>query len=105
MGAVQDDFPASSQVGTDIPDRGVPTADRPFPRPGAISDDELVVRFTYHPPRGDQLPRFSDIRAQAHALAQRIVETTPGCREQSLAITAIEEAVMWANAAIARRES
>jgi len=33
------------------------------------------------------------------------VANTPESREQSLAITALEEAVMWANAAIARREA
>jgi hypothetical protein len=32
------------------------------------------------------------------------VEHTPESREQSLALTNLEQAVMWANAAIARRE-
>ena len=35
--------------------------------------------------------------------SEELVEVTgPPCREQSLAITALEEAMFWANAAIAR---
>jgi hypothetical protein len=33
-----------------------------------------------------------------------ILDLTPESREQSLAITHLEQATMWANAAIARRE-
>lgn len=66
---------------------------------------EIVTRFTYHPPHGDQAARYANLRSRAMELAQLIVETTPESREQSLALTALEEAVMWANAAIARRES
>jgi hypothetical protein len=69
-----------------------------------MTDEELALRFTYHPPTSDQIPRFGELRAHAHEFAGLIVELTPESREQSLAITALEEAVMWANAAIARRE-
>ena len=37
-------------------------------------------------------------------MAEEIVKHTPPSREQSLALTALEECVMWANAAIARNE-
>lgn len=66
--------------------------------------DELSKRFTYHPPKGDQPERYLAIRAKAFELALLIAEAVPECREQSLAITACEEAVIWANAGIARRE-
>lgn len=69
-----------------------------------IDEGELANRFTYHPPQPDQLPRFVAIREQAHQLARLIVDTSPASREQSLAITHLEDAVMWANAAIARNE-
>lgn len=69
-----------------------------------ISDTELSVRFSYHAPKEDQPARYTSIRNAAKGLAELIVDTTPESREQSLAITALEEAVMWANAAIARRE-
>jgi len=69
-----------------------------------IDADELAVRFTYHPPRLDQPDRYQEIRSAGLDMAAQVVAATPECREQSLAITAIEEAVFWANAAIARRE-
>lgn len=64
---------------------------------------ELLTRFTYHPPEGDQPERYEKLRDAAHELAELILELTPASREQSLAITKLEESSMWANAAIARR--
>ena len=72
--------------------------------PAVRMEAELEVRFTHHPPKGDQVERYQVLRAEAHDFAQRIVELTPESREQSLALTKLEEAVMFANAAIARRE-
>lgn len=69
-----------------------------------ITDEELAIRFTYHAPRLDQVTRFKRIRDEAHKLAKVIMATTPESREQSLAITALEDVVYNANAAIARRE-
>lgn len=66
--------------------------------------DDLANRFTYHPPKGDQAERYQSIRAGALALATHINVSTPPSREQSLALTHLEDAVMWANAAIARHE-
>lgn len=65
---------------------------------------ELNTRFEYHAPHSDQVARYEGIRAAARALAQVIVGWTPESREQNIALTKLEEAVMWANAAIARRE-
>ena len=67
-----------------------------------ISQDDIDNRFTYHPPAPGLVDRFVQIRSEARQLAITIVQSTPASREQSLAITALEEAVMWANAAIAR---
>ena len=64
--------------------------------------DDLNKRFTYHPPTGTQPDRYVAIRATALDLAHKILNFTPEGREQSLAITKLEEAVMWANSAIAR---
>ncbi len=61
-------------------------------------------RFTYHAPFGDQTERYQDIRDLAKKLAYLILEKTPDSREQSLALTNLEQAVFWANAAIARNE-
>ncbi|WP_242394833.1 Acb2/Tad1 domain-containing protein [Anaeromyxobacter oryzisoli] len=64
----------------------------------------LAEAFTFHPPRRDQLDRYHAIRQEGLLLALRIVQSTPASREQSLALTKLEEVVMWANAAIARWE-
>lgn len=65
---------------------------------------DVDVRFTYHPPRPDQVPRFEEIRSDARRFALLLVTTCPDSRELALALTHLEQAVMYANAAIARRE-
>ena len=65
---------------------------------------EIQNRFTYHAPKGDQTQRYEHIRAVALSFVMLALDLTPECREQSLAVTHIEEAVMFFNAAIARRE-
>jgi hypothetical protein len=69
-----------------------------------ITPEELETRFTYHPPKGNQPERYQQLRDAAGTMAGFIVAMTPESREQSLALTALEEAAFWANAAIARRE-
>jgi hypothetical protein len=69
-----------------------------------LDTNELIKRFTYHAPKGDQAQRYEFIRTVAGELAEVLVGQTPASREQSLAITALEESVFWANAAIARNE-
>lgn len=68
-----------------------------------ITQEELAIRFTYHSPKDGQPEKYSVLRNTAKSLAQLIVSETPESREQSLALTALEEAVFWANASIARR--
>ena len=60
--------------------------------------------FTYHAPHGDQPKRYEEMRSMAYVLAAHIVTNTPPSREQSLALTKLEEVVFWANASIARNE-
>lgn len=70
-----------------------------------IGQDELYKRFTYHPPKNsEQAGRYESIRDYAYGMARHIVANSPTSREQSLALTNLELAVMWANAAIARNE-
>lgn len=64
----------------------------------------LTNNFTYHAPKDDQSVRYTLIRDQAKSLAQTIMENTPYSREQSTALTQLETAIFWANAAIARNE-
>mgnify|MGYP003404728474 FL=1 len=65
---------------------------------------DLDKRFTYHAPKGDQTNRYVDLREAAKELALLIVKLTPQSREQALALTNLEQASFWANAAIARNE-
>ena len=69
-----------------------------------MTDDDLNNRFTYHPPKDDQAIRYEMIRDWGRQFAEHINEKCPNSREKSMAITHLEEAVMWANAAIARHE-
>ncbi len=69
-----------------------------------ISVEEIEKRFSYHAPKGDQLERYEVLRSAAKQYAHLIARLTPPSREQSLALTHLEEAVMMANASIARNE-
>jgi hypothetical protein len=60
--------------------------------------------YTYHAPKADQPERYGKIRTKAKELAELIGTCCPDSREKSLANTKLEEAVMWANASIARNE-
>lgn len=66
-------------------------------------DKEIEDRFSYHPPDRGQIRKYECLRETAMNLANVVLEFVPKSREQSLALTKIEEAVMWANAGIARR--
>lgn len=60
--------------------------------------------FCYHAPHGDQADRYQRIRELAKLLARDLLEITPASREQSMALTKLDEMVFWANASIARNE-
>lgn len=67
--------------------------------------EEITLRFTYHPPQNQgQVDRYQDIRERGLAFAEFVNQSVPDSREKALALTNIEQAVMWANAGIARNE-
>jgi len=68
-----------------------------------MNKEELEIRFTYHPPNKDQIPSYNKIRDFAKQMAFLLLEECPNSTELHLAITKLEESVMWANASIARR--
>lgn len=70
--------------------------------PPKISRDEVERRFTFHVSDNAKAPYHESIRSGCQTLAGSLVEILPDCRETSLAITALEEAMFWANAALAR---
>ena len=67
-----------------------------------ISHVELGRRFNYHAPDVAKEVKHLAIREYCKGLAEYIVDTTPEGREQSLALTHLEESMFWANASIAR---
>jgi hypothetical protein len=58
--------------------------------------------FKYHVPKEGQPELYDLIRKTGKLLAKVIEEKCPKSREASLAMTNLEQAVMWANAAVAR---
>lgn len=69
---------------------------------GFVVNPKIENAFTYHPPKDKQPEMYARIRNQAKSLAYVIEGAVPDSREKSLAMTKLEEAVMWANAGIAR---
>jgi hypothetical protein len=61
--------------------------------------------YSYHAPVGNQQELYDKLRGRAKEFAALIIEPTPNSREQSLALTNLEQAVFWANASIARSGS
>lgn len=67
---------------------------------------DIRNRFNYHPPKDDQTKRAHEtVRRMCLNLADDIDTLVPEGREKSLAITKLEEVMMWANAGIARCEN
>lgn len=69
-----------------------------------LTHEALQQRFNYHPPNTpDKQARHQLVRSTLLDAAEELVDVTGApTREQSLAITKLEEAMFWANAAIAR---
>lgn len=67
-------------------------------------EDKIMKAFTYHTPQENQIPRYNQIRDMAREFAVDLTRFCPGSRELSLALTHLEECVMFANAAISRNE-
>lgn len=66
--------------------------------------EQISRTYTYAAPKADQPERYVSIRAGAKELAEFITRACPPSRELSLALTHLEQTVMYANAAIARYE-
>jgi hypothetical protein len=69
-----------------------------------LTYDQLAHRFQFHPADAQNTQdAHQRVRDTVLAAADEIVSVTGApSREQSLAVTKLEEAMFWANAAIAR---
>jgi hypothetical protein len=64
--------------------------------------DEIRNRFAFHPADTHTArERHQDIRELCKGVALAFNEMLPESREKSLALTALQEAMMWGNAAVA----
>ncbi len=70
-----------------------------------MNADELLNRFEYHPHPAD-IPGVEEthylINKQMGGAAEMVLDNTPECRERRIAFEKLEEAMFWANAAVAR---
>lgn len=69
-----------------------------------MTQEQIENIFTYHSPKGDQTHRYGYLRDNAKELARLINDMCPDSREKSLAITNLQQTIMWANASIALNE-
>lgn len=68
-----------------------------------VPTEDIDRRFRHHPPKDDDtVDRHVEIRETMRDAANTVNAMVPDGREKSLAITKLEEAMMWANAGIAR---
>lgn len=70
-----------------------------------VSDDEdkhLNRNFDYHMPNPMLAENFDKIRQMAKLFAAVLLRCCPNSRERATALTKVEEAMFWGNAAVAR---
>lgn len=71
-----------------------------------MDQKELDNRFMYHKPSNDFIAdAHGTVREICSGVSGALNEILPDSREKSLAMTHLEETMMWANAAIARHQS
>lgn len=62
--------------------------------------------FGYHPPStAEIIDAHEKVRAILATAAHQVIDLCPDSRELSLALTSLEEAMFWANGAIARTQT
>lgn len=68
-----------------------------------MNNGDLCNRFEFHPANTEEIAqKHNAVRNLCLDLAEALNELVPEGREKSLAITHLEEVMMWANAGIAR---
>jgi hypothetical protein len=72
--------------------------------PAQFSAEDLDNRFNFHPATDVTGPKHELVRTLLRESAQVLVEQVPAGRELARALTSRAEAMMWANAGIARSQ-
>jgi hypothetical protein len=66
-------------------------------------NDDLEHRFVYHKPDEAKVKSHERVRGHLQGMALYFDEVLPDGREKAIVMTKLEEAMFWANAAIARQ--
>ena len=69
-----------------------------------FTPETMENKFTHHAPDKKKAEIHAFIRHEAFKFATAINENCPGSAESVKAVNAVEEAMFWANAAIARHK-
>jgi hypothetical protein len=75
-----------------------------MPNTYSVDTKQIEEAFTHHPPKENQPGRYELLRSEAKQISYLISNYCPDGRYKSLALTAIEQAIMWANKAISHEE-
>lgn len=69
-------------------------------------NDKIENNFKHHPPKSkDTIMTHEDVRSECKHLANMLDSLLPESREKSIAMTKLEEVMMWSNASIARNNN
>lgn len=68
-----------------------------------MTPEDITNRFSYHAPDAEKRARHGLVRGSCEILAAALDDLIPDGREKSLAMTNLEQAMFWANAALARQ--
>lgn len=71
------------------------------PTVNPITPDDVEWRFAYHAPDAEARAKHEAFRANVLHLARWMQQNIPPGREAALAMTTLQSAMMWGNAAIA----
>ena len=69
-----------------------------------ITRDNVRECFTYHKPDAARAAKHESVNDQTAALAELYMDACPESPEATLAVRKLQEARMWANAAIATNQ-
>lgn len=67
----------------------------------SIENEEIKKRFGFHPATDQTRGLHQSVRQTFMETAEILSQILPESREKSLAFTALQEAAMWSNAAVA----
>ena len=68
-------------------------------------NDRIENNFGFHPADKETGKAHDSVRNECKELAYKLDKALPDSREKSLAMTKLEEVMLWGNAAVARNKA